>query len=217
LSITLNIGEKLHLSIKSKDRNKKFKMVSQVLDYHGEGIFVIAMPMTGGRLVPIQNNREIQIAYFRENGVYEFTAKVLERRGGTLPYLKIRALTPVQKSQRREYYRLGKVMPVTISIPAEGEEEVRKVKCLTLDISAGGMKVASNFGFQKDSILICELVLSNITLSVKARVIRSGEVYNEEYSFETSLQFIEVDERVRNEIITYIFEQQRDLKRKGLI
>ena len=58
---------------------KTVAMVSQVLECNGDNIFVIAMPMLGGKFIPVHKNNEIRLAYYRDNGVYEFTATVLKR------------------------------------------------------------------------------------------------------------------------------------------
>lgn len=217
MAIALNLGEKLHLYVLAGDRKRSPAMVSQVMECLGDDIFIIAMPMLEGRLVPIQTKKEIRLAYYRDNGVYEFTAKVLGRSGGKLPSLRIKALSEAVKSQRREYYRLNMVLPVDIVIVPKGEEEPQLVKCLTLDISAGGMRVASGRSIKKDSRLTCEMELSGKAFKIKARVIRSTAVYNEEYSYEIGIQFEELDEKVRKEIIGYIFEQQIKMIQKGLI
>lgn len=217
MDIALNLGEKLHLYILSGDRKRSPAMVSQVMECPGDNIFIIAVPMLEGRLVPIHTNKEIRLAYYRDNGVYEFTAKVLGRSGGKLPSLRVKALTAAVKSQRREYYRLNTVIPVDIVIAPKREEEPQVVKCLTLDISAGGMRLASGCGMKKDSPLTCEFELSGKAFKIKAKVIRSTAVYNEEYKYEIGVQFVELDEKVRKEIIGYIFEQQIKMIQKGLI
>lgn len=217
MGIPLNLGEKLHLYVLARDRKKGPIMVSQVMECPGDDIFIIAMPMMEGRLVPVHTNKEIRLAYYRENGVYEFTAKVLGRSGGRLPTLRVKALSEAIKSQRREYYRLNTVLPVNIVIAPNGEEEPQVVKCLTLDISAGGMRLASGSGIKKDSLLTCELELSGKALAIKAKVIRSAAVYNEEYLYEIGVQFMELDEKMRKEIIGYIFEQQIKMIQKGLM
>ena len=218
MGIPLILGEKLHLYILTGERKRSPKMISQVMECPGDDTFIIAMPMLEGRLVPVQTDREIRLAYYRENGVYEFTERVVGRSGGKLPSLRVKALSGPVKSQRREYYRLNTVLPVNIVIEPEGEEDApRVVKCLTLDISAGGMRLASGRGMKKDSPLTCELKLPGKVLTLKATVIRSTAVYNEEYSYEIGVQFVELDEKVRKEIIGYIFEQQIRMIQKGLM
>ena len=122
MDIALNLGEKLHLYVLAGDRKRSPVMVSQIMECPGGNIFIIAMPMLEGRLVPVQTNKEVRLAYYRYNGVYEFTAKVLGRSGGKLPSLRVKALTEPVKSQRREYYRLNTVLPVNIVIEPKGEE-----------------------------------------------------------------------------------------------
>lgn len=217
MNIPVVTGEKLHVIIRGKEQGKKRVMVSQVLEDAREGVLVIAMPIFKRRLVPIKTDRTIEIMFYRDNGVYEFEARVVGRSGGRIPNLKVQALTSVKKSQRRDYYRLNTVLPVKVSISnSEGEESVI-IRCLTLDLSAGGMRLASDRDIEKDCIINCDMMLSNKPYSVKAKVVRSTAVYNQEYAFEIGVQFIELKEKVRCSIIGFIFEEQRKLKRKGLI
>lgn len=216
MDIPVVTGEKLHVIIRGKGPGKQRIMVSQVLEDSRNGVLTIAMPIQRGRLVPIKQEKEVGIMFYRDNGVYEFEARVIGRSGGRIPSLKIQVLSPIKKSQRRDYYRLNTVLPVQVHI-SYSEEDCIVVKCLTLDFSAGGMRLASDRNIEKDCIVTCYLVLSGKPLTVKAKVIRNTTVYSKEYAYEIGVQFVELNEKVRSGIIGFIFEEQRKLKRKGLI
>ncbi len=218
MNIPVGIGEKLDIILMSRNLKEKAVLVSQIMEDYGNGSFVIAMPMIRGRLVPLKTNKNIAIVYYRDNGIFEFMAKVIEKDGGRLPSIKVQALTPVKKSQRRNYYRLNTVVEVLVSNYAPQENKnFHRTKCLTLNISAGGMKLASDDEIEKGSIVLCEFRLTNKKHLIAAKVIRCKAVSDKKYAYEIGVQFLELDEKTRGEIAGYIFEQQRKLKRKGLI
>jgi len=218
LNIPVSVGEKLYIVLMDRNSKEKAMLVSQVMEELGDGLFVIAMPMIGGELEPIQIGKEVALVYYRENGVFEFRAKVIGRSEEKLPSLSIQALTPVKKSQRRNYYRLNTVLSVLIYYITPPENvSVQSFKCFIIDISAGGMRLASTVDIKKDSIILCKLELMDKPLSIKAKVIRNTAVNNQKYDYEIGTQFLDLDEKIRGEIIGFIFEKQRKLKRKGLI
>lgn len=217
MSISVVIGEKLHIVLDNKEPGKQRFMVSQVLEKSHGGTLVIAMPILQGRLVPIRVNKIINIVFYRPNGVYEFKAQVAGRSKGKVPSIQIQALSPIKKTQRRNYFRLNTILPVQVSINCVPGEECAVFNCLTLDISAGGMRLASNKDIDEGCTIGCDLVLAGKPLSVKAKVVRRSAVYNKEYAFEIGVQFIRLEEKVRCGIIAFIFEEQKKLKKKGLI
>lgn len=223
MDIPIKIGEKLDIVIKNKVSKGEGMPVSQVMESCGSNEFIVAMPICKGELIPLHIGEEIKLLYYRRNGIYSFWAKVVDRRKGKLPWMKIRALSEPQKTQRRDYYRLEMVFRVKVHYNPKSEtqqsenEQLVSMKCFTLDISAGGLRLASNIELQKDDLIVCEIALPDKTFSVNGKVIRSIAVYNLEYQFEIGVQFIGLDEKTRLWLINFIFEEERKLIRKGLI
>ncbi len=216
MDIPVTIGEKL-LITKNKKSKKQYSMVSQVLGGCHGGILTIAMPMLRGKLVPLWPGGVIDILFYKENGIYEFKGRVISRSGGRIPSLKVRVIPPLKKSQRRDYYRLSTILPVLLHVDCSTENGKKTIKCCTLDLSAGGMRLASDKDLEKGCIVFCSLVLEGKLFSIKAKVVRSNAVYNKEYNYEIGIQFLGLNEKMRSEIIGYIFKEQSKLKRKGLI
>jgi c-di-GMP-binding flagellar brake protein YcgR len=216
--IPIKIGEKLCIAIGGNNTKDIGSPVSQLIENCGNGEFVIAMPILKGRLVPLHIGTEIKIVYYRKNGIYSFRAKVTGRKGGRLPNLRIQAMSPPHKNQRRDYFRLNTVLTTNVFYKPQPESQhLADIKCVTLDISAGGLRLASNVEIKKDDYIICEINIMDKILSINGRVVRSTAVYNEEYEYEIGIQFIGLDEKTRLKLISFIFEEERKLKRKGLI
>jgi c-di-GMP-binding flagellar brake protein YcgR len=216
--IPIKIGEKLCIALAGKNAKDIGLPVSQLIENCGTGKFVIAMPILKGRLVPLHIGSEIKLVYYRKNGIYSFRAKITGRKGGRLPNLRIQALSPPNKNQRRDYFRLNMVLTTNVFYKPEPESQrLSNIKCVTLDISAGGLRLASNVEIKKDDYIICEINIMDKVLSINGRTVRSTAVYNEEYEYEIGVQFIGLHEKTRSELISFIFEEERKLKRKGLI
>ncbi len=214
----IKIGDKLCIVMKSRTSGKERMSVSQLLEDCGGGEYIISTPISKGRLIPIRPGTEIKLIYYRKNGIFSFGAKVTERKGGRLPTMKVQALSAPQRTQRRDYYRLEAVLSVKVYYRPEPESsELAVMECVTLDISAGGLKLASDVNIEEDEHIICEINILDKVLSINGKVIRNLAVYNQEYEYELGVQFVGLNEKTRLELISFIFEEERKLKRKGLI
>jgi c-di-GMP-binding flagellar brake protein YcgR len=217
LNIPVEIGEKLGVVVMDRNGQEKECLTSQVLEFQ-DGVMEIAMPIREGRLVPIPVNSCVKVMYYRDNGQYCFSAKVLDRRKGKIPIVRILAISEVKKIQRRDYYRLNATLPIRVCFMDEKpDNEYSCIDTHTIDISGGGLKFASKENFSNADQMICQLTLKDKTLNIKARKVRSSSVYGEEFSFEIGVEFVDVEERIRDEIVNFIFDEQRRLRRKGMM
>ncbi|MBA1333875.1 MAG: hypothetical protein HPY66_0268 [Firmicutes bacterium] len=218
MKIPARIGEKLGILVLDDNGEEKSYLISQLLDTIDDEIMEIAMPISEGRLIPLHINSRIKVIYYKDNGQYCFLAKILSRRKGDIHILRIQALSDVEKIQRRDYFRLNTVVPIKVCYDDSKEENgYRCIDTFTLDISGGGLRFASKHNFSGVDSLVCQLNIRDKILSVNARIIRNSAVYNEDYSFEVGVEFINIEQKIREEIINYIFDEQRRLMRKGMI
>lgn len=214
----MKIGERLAIILLNNNGDEEDCLISQLLEFIDDDIMEIGMPISEGRLIPLRINSRIKVIYYKDNGQYCFSAKVLSRRKGAIHSLRIQVLSDVKKIQRRDYFRLNTIVPIKVCYDdAKEESGYRCIDAFTLDISGGGLRFASKYDFSGLKSLMCQLNLREKILSVNARIVRNSSVYNEDYSFEVGVEFINIEQKVREEIINYIFDEQRRLMRKGMI
>ena len=97
------------------------------------------------------------------------------------------------------------------------EIESRWLPCIVVDISGGGVRFISGGVFEPGMIIKIKLNLeigSGVNLIIpEANILSVQRVYNQTGVFEFRAEFIEISKKDREDIIKFIFEQER--KRRG--
>ncbi|AEM78796.1 flagellar brake protein [Thermoanaerobacter wiegelii] len=205
--INLQPGQKLRLGL----NNGQNMYSSQVQDISKNGTILIDTPVYSGHLVPVRIGSIVQIIYFTKQGLFTFYAKVLNRFSGKLALLEIMPISSVERLQRRQYFRLEKVIPFTYTI--SGGEEDKVYKGLIQDISGGGLRCKVDKKVEVGTIINCVFTLDQ-EITVSGKVVRYEELL--EKGYEIGLCYVDIDEKVREKIISYIFEEQRKSRQKGI-
>lgn len=198
------VGEKIEIHYK----NNEYK--SQILDFTKNNI-IVSGPIHKNSIVPIHKDKIITIMYTLENrGRYWFKAKVISNSLDNIYKLVIKRINDIKREQEREYYRLNKVIDIKILI----EDEI--IKGLSEDISGNGLKLLSNKKFEENQTFdICFSLLDN-NLSIKGKIVRSEISIDKSYNYIYGIEFVGIDKSTRDNIIKFIFNEQRKLRKKGL-
>ncbi len=215
--LPLKVGEKLEI-IRYSLSGEEEHLASQLLEISGRDLLDVAMPIKEGRLIPLHAGSMIKVLFFRENGQFHFKARVKERIKKRIPVLRVEKVSEIHKIQRRGYYRLSTIIPVKITVKApDGIEKNEGFETFTLDISGGGLKFVSSDRIENDTEVICVLNLGDKNYSLNGRVVRASYVYHSDYAYEVSVEFIDIDEHTRGELIKFVLDRQMKMKRKGMI
>ena len=82
-----------------------------------------------------------------------------------------------------------------------------------VDISGGGLRFISSQKYEPDNLLYCSYQLIRGTerkqYEVIGKVLSAKEVENRPGFFEHRVQYYDIDKEMREEIIKYIFEEER--------
>ena len=232
------IGDKLDLKKIEKrisaNPDKEIPVyVSQVLDEAENGDYLVAMPISEGKVIPLGVSQEYDATFYTKAGLINCRMVVTGRyKKGALFLLALEQLTELKKIQRREYFRLNCRMPITYRIVNRDERlEIESGKPSTasvsddewkngimLDLSGGGIRFVSAFQEEKDSMI---QVRFDIIISEDAQVIysyahllRSERSTNNPSIYDQRIKFFRMDRMLRETIIRYIFESQRKMRSK---
>jgi c-di-GMP-binding flagellar brake protein YcgR len=105
---------------------------------------------------------------------------------------------------------MGKLVEVEIPV-------YRELQVVTRDISGGGLRAMVGERFEPGMQLTVILLIENERIEVKAEVVRC-QIFDETVKrYDCGLRFLEVEEKIRSRIIAFIFEKQRNLRKKGLV
>lgn len=220
-NIQIDIGSKLELVLdKNYYKQTDQPLVSQFEELFDDGEMEILTPIFEGRLFFITRNTKVDVIYESGGQLYKFGAIVVgHRTSGNLSYMRIKPVSEKQRFQRRNFFRFKCIEKVEYRIyqnentPAEGRGDYKD--SITRDISGGGIclltKEKPNRGW---------FVEGNLYIGQKIHfigsIVRVADIRNKgEYSYEAGIEFVNISERDREKVISYIFDSQRKLLKKG--
>ncbi len=232
-------GNKLEIQaverIKYTDAEEKKKVYqTTVYDILSEDRLEIYMPMEKSKLILLPVDAEYDLYFYTPAGLYQCFARVLDRYKTDNKFLLLLELTSnLRKFQRREYYRLS--CALEMDARALEKEEVAAVeqkttylvpglplkRSIIVDISGGGIRFVGDYKYAPDSLICCKYHLliegKNKEYNLVARIIAVREL-EDKGLFEHRAQYINIDTLDREEIIKFIFEEERKNRKreKGL-
>ena len=238
LSKFVSIGAKIELQPVERNIEEQADFAtakyyySQVYEILSEDTMEILMPMEKGKLVLLPIDGELDIVVFEGNGLYQCFARVIDRYKSNNVYILVVELTSnLRKYQRREYYRYS--CALTMFVRGLLEEEIQAIEnglpyTMTpglpmehgtiVDISGGGLRFLAGRAYELDSLLYVNYQLlsssSDKMYEMIGKVISVRELEHRRGTFEHRMQYYGVDRHTREEIIKYIFEEERKSRRK---
>jgi len=231
-------GTKLQLEVleqNGKDVNNVF--VSEVEWVEDDKNLVIAAPIYEGNIYPLPIGTRINLYIFfkkRHSDItelYACGAIVVERDSKQkIATLKVKITGELIKIQRRQYFRFDCTLPVKYRIvneegnndPGMGETEAKAIPlkdAVTRDISGGGVCIALEENVEKGTVLELYIDLGKEeNMNFVGKVVRvERKDISEIYKYEAGIAFEAIDDKEREKIIRFIFDEQRKLRKKGLI
>lgn len=212
------IGDKIEIKETKTKANNRY--ISQILDIIDDNIYIISGPIQKSALIPFHVGSLIEITYFREDkGRFVFKAKIIEREYKNIYKLKIEKISCITKLQERNYYRLSVNLDIQkiYNLKLDGNNEEVTERCIAKDISGGGIRVFCNLKHSVGDKVKLNISTTDFCITALGMVIRIQEIENDNFKFSLGIKFTEIEDEDRERLIKYIFEQQRKLRKKGLI
>lgn len=188
---TICVGDRIELvHIKSATGRKlsERKYGSKLLDYDGNRIAKIAMPLFEGKIIPLETGDEYEICFFTAGGLYQCIGQIKKRSVDQNVFvLVVEFITMPKKFQRRGFYRLDCLFPIRQREISEAEcilaerllrnefesaaekkrceDELKRIspewkEAMVSDISGGGIRFHGNEERTQDEIIEIFLPLS---------------------------------------------------------
>lgn len=213
----VDIGQNIEIEV-NVDDNSSITLKSTIIDIVNLNTLAIASPIHKGNVYPIQENINIKIIFYKKNtGKFYFIGEVIKREvKNKLHILYVRCNSKIRRNQRREFYRLNVLLNIEISLLSSDMEST--ISCMTKDISGGGTRVICKEKIPLNSLVKCYIPIDgdNIITSI-GKVVRSNSVPDSMLKYDIGIEFTQIDEASRSKLISFIFEKQRKLIKKGLI
>ncbi|MDR3011657.1 MAG: PilZ domain-containing protein [Chitinispirillales bacterium] len=215
----ISVGQKVSIFV-DKPAIGKSAMVSSVTEFH----FTLRQPQSyGAERYPL--GAEMTIAFMRQgDATYSATAKVKDTSPSGEEATFYHTLK-LSRSQNRRYLRLDASLPIKYRVlekvvPGEiivkkGPSEVFQAR--TFDIGGGGLSfVTGEMHLVGDEIQLALTAGGRVLAGIKARILHIipvGEKADDdsEWKHRYLVQFTAIEPQVREHIIKYIFEKQREM------
>ncbi len=218
----LSVNQDVEIEVKKGPYRGKYE--SRISDIYDEKIDLL-MPYSDGDLIPLRVGSKIIVFFAGDTAAYKFQTEIIERSREPVPVLT--ADRPeedgVIKIQRRQHFRLElreRVHYRKVDREWENiEEEFRESH--TLDISGGGIKllISSEEELQEGDLLEIKLEIQEIEdVNIISRVVNEYDLKDlPDDSEAVGLKFLDIGSSNRDTLMGWLFEQQRQLMRKGLL
>lgn len=185
--------------------------ISQVLEINNENTLTVAVPIHDSHFVPILEGSALTALYnMDDRGIYEFKTRVIKIEKSKIPLMIIEKLSPIVKNQRRNYFRLNHTVPVKLKKSDSDIHDTAHSK----DISGGGIRFISAVNIRKNDVISIEFVLNNKKYRLTGKVVRTFPKTDNKQ--EIAVEYLDIEEIERNDIIRYLFQQQRILIKRGI-
>lgn len=234
--IEIRVAQEVEQALKTRETVHMYK--SQVLDIKENGGLQIAMPTEGGKLALLSLGLRYEFVFFSKGGLYRAIGQIRERyKKDNIYMLDIELKSDLEKFQRREYFRYPCIMEfLYYKIPKEavGLEKLQDIYDMIrddylagnttlgkiMDLSGGGIRFSTGEKLEVGTDLLLELHLKNERIDKRynlvAEIISCHKMENiRDTRYEARAKFFIKDDRIREEIIHYIFEEERKTRQRG--
>lgn len=227
-------GDKVELQavdrLKSEGGEQKKVYTTKVYDVLTDDRLEVVMPMEKTKLILLPIDGEYDLCFYTSMGLYQCFARIIDRYKSNNVYVLVFELTSnLRKHQRRDYYRYSCVLDMKTRELKQEEViavEANKVmlvpglplrRSLIVDISGGGIRFISDHKYEDGSLIYCgyQLVSDGVSkeYEIVGKVLNVRDVANRPGEYEHRVQYVNIDNDKREEIIRFIFEEERRLRR----
>lgn len=198
--------------------NEKERYTCRVYDF-AESFISLSAPTDDNNLpVIVRSGTNVRVVLQSGNGFIGFAAKVIGPRVvNGVPVLDITKPKRIEKSDRREYYRVPVDLPMQYRLISEDLYRT----CRIADISGGGLLclIPRYTHIEHGSEFDIRLSLANIGNTIEARVVvrKVFEPAPRSDNIRVACEFLDIPPRTREAIIRYVAQRQLELIRAGVL
>lgn len=238
ISEPLKLWEKLEIIV--SDGDTKGQYLARIEDFFEDGIVISAPEFQEGNTL-LRDNCEVIVLVIKEDAVYQFYA-TLSRLGISDNDMCVLSLPrEIRRVQRRQFVRIELVSSIAYADVGSKNfpDDVTWHDSVSLNVSGGGMLIRSHTDVDAPNILLLkadilgELGISQPIAAICRRsylvdghhhsgieFIRNDSLSHHFYREELAKlpRSVEAfDHKAQNTLVTYVFQKQIELRKKGLL
>ena len=229
-------GDKIDLQaverLREEKEDSKKVYYSQVHEILSSDRMEIIMPTEKTKLVLLPVDSVYDIVIYTQGNIYQCFVRIVDRyKSNNLYILVVELVSNLRRYQRREFYRFSCALEMSARTLADEEikllERKEKFKAIQgvplkkgiiVDISGGGLRFISEENYEKDSLIYCTYQLlingENKECGIVGSIISVKPVENRDGVYEHRVKYIDIGVEKREEIIRYIFQEERKNRKK---
>jgi len=246
LKNVLKVGDRIELKSINQVRlmeNTNRVYLSQVLDILDDYRMNIAVPIESGHLVPLEIGSRYEMSFLTNSGLYMCKCEIKNRlKQENLYYLAVSIISELKRDQRRQYFRLEKIIPLKYRVVSELEQRLRyfmekkaykddrekrlvsekllqlegtRLEGTIVNVSGGGIKFSSMSKHENGTTLMLDFsLIDGLKIEAEAKVIGSAEISNSKGKIEYRCEFKKIKKDLREAIVRYVFSEERKQRQK---
>ncbi len=223
---------------KAMGENDSKKLETKIEDVTDEGVIVMQMPTVGGKLVSLPSEVRYELIFSTDRGFQMAMGQVVRRYKKEGFYLMDMVLTsPLERFQRREYFRIECSLPALCMFLTSYEEEMENITEIEsflerhsteelaagfgsiTNISGGGALFVSSLAFDIGDYILLRVNFQESEEDDEDIAELTCKVLDAKYNKETErysyrLKFMFPNPKFRERIIHFVFEEERRIRRK---
>ena len=203
--------------------NITLPLISKLESVEKDRFAYIVAPIHKGNIYRISDDTIIRIFFVSNHNLFVFNARIIEYvLIDKIKHFKIELQDDLKKIQRRNFFRLSCALPVMYKeeplVGSEKKQSEGYTETYAKNLSGNGLCILTNENLECGAILDCKLMIDeNIVVSFTGRVRRTNENEEGRYKYETGVEYVTINNIDKEEIIKFIYDEQRKLMKKGLI
>ncbi len=204
------VGQIIEIRDKSDDEAPKHRI--RIVTIESETEIVTEVPTIAGHPMSMHNGSEFELTYYSEASVFTQSIEVVTRfLSGQKVCVRLLLLGEAKRSNRRQYFRL----PVLLDGFSRGGSNPF-APMTTTNLSAGGIRFVTLEKYKTGQFIQIKIKLKKDTLDIVGEVISCNFIQDSTRRHDVRVRFEQISTREEQIILKYLFEIQRDIKRKGL-
>lgn len=211
-----SLTQKVDVIVEDPETNQRRIYFSRIEDMTEEESLTISAPFRRGFYLPPWQNRAVSARVTANNCAYLFKSTLIRYVTEPIPLWILAWPSEISKLQMRSFVRLDIVLDIKLEILDDHLlEENRIVNTLTRDISAGGLRAVFSRNIPPETKVKITLPLPDgAVVEASGQIIRiiPPEVPGDRQT--AAIEFTEINERVRGQIVKFIFRKQVERRRK---
>lgn len=214
-----NINQKIEFKILHGPYSAAY---STYVDDANDQFIAVVRPLVGGKPVPLALGETVRVEYAVKGlARLAFPTRVLGLEEEQVPVarLSLPDKTQVERFQQRDFVRMDAVLSLlyyVVSTPDHTPRPGGVFRSHTRDISGNGAQIMCPEAYPVGTQLDIHLEVAGRSVHAVGEVIRLVQQLSPKENW-VGIRFVGLDERDRDVIIRYIFTEQRERRKKGLL